>query len=901
MTKHLRLAIISLHETNAPPSIRDSLTAYATASKFTVHNYNLAELLPHGSILMVPPEFSAHHYDAILLHNTLSYHPHNIASIVRSLRLSSCSNPPALFLFRQDENNSLGEFRNLLARIKFDHIFTCLRDSDIPTVYGVPISDSTTFSRVLTGYIHPRLQSLRHPSYDGRSIDIGYRGSIQDLTFGRLAYEKYSIGTSVADALTNSELTLDISSAWENRLGPDRWISFLLNCKATLGAESGASVFDLDGNLHKLIANSVKTSPYDHHSSDHAEHVLAAIEHLEYNVDYRQISPRHLEAACCKTLQILFPGEYSGILKPFEHYLPLERDLSNLPEVIQILKSPDAVSTIVETAYDSIALNSNYSLSRFCEIVDEAVERVLSDKERLGSLITLPGFPPSDSNPIHHGINLCAHKTSLDPRLRWISECSPPHLSISQIGIDRSIVSSQINPFNTGFVVDLALLSFDRSFLDELRLQFSTQPSSLASLLINQISTIYHSLSYESAEFCQHYGIPSLLGRESSLRWYLRYFLDNCRTLYTFVQAVSDVSFVIATDLDALLPALLLKAFHHIPVFYDAHKFWPENDPGNHISEVHFWIQLERLLITYSDYRHTVSAGLADYMSSLYGHKFESVPNEVPLSASLSTNPSFRKEISSSSPVRFIYQGNYAPHRGLDLLIHNWRSLPPDALLYLRGPLHGEYRQYLVDLARDNRTLNRTIFFLPPVSEDLLVESAANDGDIGIVPYTPFGTNYFYCCPNKLSQYMAAGIPVFSNEVSFIPDFVASHGIGWSADFSDCELFRATITSILNNRGRLADLGRKAFDVHQSCYNWQRVSSVLYDDISRSPLVMPSADTLTIYELPKPRQTVELVSAQLNSLLKRSIVKAQSALPAAARSVIKPVLLPVLRLVSRYL
>ena len=64
---------------------------------------------------------------------------------------------------------------------------------------------------------------------------------------------------------------------------------------------------------------------------------------------------------------------------------------------------------------------------------------------------------------------------------------------------------------------------------------------------------------------------------------------------------------------------------------------------------------------------------------------------------------------------------------------------------------------------------------------------------------------------------------------------------------------------------------------------------------------MPSADTLTIYELPKPRQTVELVSAQLNSLLKRSIVKAQSALPAAARSVIKPVLLPVLRLVSRYL
>ena len=49
------------------------------------------------------------------------------------------------------------------------------------------------------------------------------------------------------------------------------------------------------------------------------------------------LSPRHLEACATRTAQILVEGEYSGVLRPGEHYLELRRDLSNLDDVLDLV------------------------------------------------------------------------------------------------------------------------------------------------------------------------------------------------------------------------------------------------------------------------------------------------------------------------------------------------------------------------------------------------------------------------------------------------------------------------------------------------------------------------------------------------------------------------------------
>jgi hypothetical protein len=54
------------------------------------------------------------------------------------------------------------------------------------------------------------------------------------------------------------------------------------------------------------------------------------------------------------------------------------------------------------------------------------------------------------------------------------------------------------------------------------------------------------------------------------------------------------------------------------------------------------------------------------------------------------------------------------------------------------------------------------VSFPSAVSESELIATAA-EADIGLIPYNSAYFIYRPCCPNKLSQYLAAGPPILSS------------------------------------------------------------------------------------------------------------------------------------------
>ena len=46
-----------------------------------------------------------------------------------------------------------------------------------------------------------------------------------------------------------------------------------------------------------------------------------------------------------------------------------------------------------------------------------------------------------------------------------------------------------------------------------------------------------------------------------------------------------------------------------------------------------------------------------------------------------------------------------------------------------------------------------------------------------IIPYEPDHVNNRFSCPNKLSQYLAAGLPVITNQLDFVREIVVDHGV----------------------------------------------------------------------------------------------------------------------------
>ena len=80
--------------------------------------------------------------------------------------------------------------------------------------------------------------------------------------------------------------------------------------------------------------------------------------------------------------------------------------------------------------------------------------------------------------------------------------------------------------------------------------------------------------------------------------------------------------------------------------------------------------------------------------------------------------------------------------------------------------------------------LNKSIYFLDAVREDELVAAAA-EADVGIVPYLPIAINERLACPNKLSQYLHAGLMVITNDLPYVKSVLEEAEAGLSYSSAD--------------------------------------------------------------------------------------------------------------------
>src|SRR5207253_10687300 len=55
----------------------------------------------------------------------------------------------------------------------------------------------------------------------------------------------------------------------------------------------------------------------------------------------------------------------SGVVQPYEHYLPLEKDFSNFDEVSNALRDIDRLEDLTERAYSDLIASGRYSYRSF--------------------------------------------------------------------------------------------------------------------------------------------------------------------------------------------------------------------------------------------------------------------------------------------------------------------------------------------------------------------------------------------------------------------------------------------------------------------------------------------------------------------------------------------------------
>jgi hypothetical protein len=180
-----------------------------------------------------------------------------------------------------------------------------------------------------------------------------------------------------------------------------------------LGVESGSSVFDFTGELQRSVEEHVAKYP-DATFEDVQKRFLMP---YEGRIRYNQISPRSFEAAALRTVMVLHEGEYSGVLKPWRHYVPLRRDFADLPEVVEILKDAKRLQAIADTAFEEIAQNEAYSYRAFIERFDQVMGREFAGRSIRRSMA--PFTRPKYIGELARSPSYVAHRI-YSPLFQWL-------------------------------------------------------------------------------------------------------------------------------------------------------------------------------------------------------------------------------------------------------------------------------------------------------------------------------------------------------------------------------------------------------------------------------------------------------------------------------------------------
>lgn len=296
-------------------------------------------------------------------------------------------------------------------------------------------------------------------------------------------------------------------------------------------------------------------------------------------------------------------------------------------------------------------------------------------------------------------------------------------------------------------------------------------------------------------------------------------------TMWKRVRGITEKpGLIVCHDLFALVSAIRLKRRFGCPVIYDCHECWPEADNICPQWATSFWARYERKYIRQADAVITVSPPLTEYLKQLYGLKrIICVPNWTPWDQ----NGPVQQVRPASTPVKFLLQGGLSPGRGVKMLLDTWSKMnDPRAVLYVRGP-ESSYTSQLRSLYAE-ASQKGSIVFLDSVNEEELVQ-AASFADVGIIPYPPINKNHEYCCPNKFSQYLQAGLAILSTETDFIGPEIRRVQCGRTFDAYNSEDLVRQVQAFCDDPAYLQQCKENGLQAGKTQHHWAAVSDSYRD------------------------------------------------------------------------
>jgi glycosyltransferase involved in cell wall biosynthesis len=273
----------------------------------------------------------------------------------------------------------------------------------------------------------------------------------------------------------------------------------------------------------------------------------------------------------------------------------------------------------------------------------------------------------------------------------------------------------------------------------------------------------------------------------------LFYFCFNIRLLILLLFGRKP-ALLYSNDLDTLLPNFLVSRLRRIPLVYDAHEYFtgvPELTDRPQVQKV--WRTIERFTVPKISHMITVNHSIADLYTADYGVRPVVVRNVPSRPDHISTLPS-RDELNLPTETKIlIFQGaGINVHRGAEEAVQAIRYLDGVLLLFVGD---GDVVETLKQTV-SQQGLDHKVQFIPRVPMEVL-HHYTRLADGGLTLDKDTNINYRYSLPNKLFDYIHAGIPVLASDLPEISRIVNHYNIGLVTSDHDPEILSEAMRTLL--------------------------------------------------------------------------------------------------------
>ncbi|MDZ4750410.1 MAG: glycosyltransferase [Flavobacteriales bacterium] len=295
-----------------------------------------------------------------------------------------------------------------------------------------------------------------------------------------------------------------------------------------------------------------------------------------------------------------------------------------------------------------------------------------------------------------------------------------------------------------------------------------------------------------------------------------------CLNVFLFFHLLfKPTDIIVANDLDTLLPAFIVARIRGKKLVYDSHEYFTEAEGltgRNGVKKI--WETIEKWIFPKLKYVYTVNESIAGFYRKKYDVKVDVVRNVPPLSTQIEKLDAHTLGLDSDKKI-IVLQGAYIdPDRGAAEAILAMKWIEGAVLLIIGS---GREMIRLKEII-SNESLETKVKLLGklPYIELCKYTSVAS---LGLSLDKPIHLNYKYSLPNKVFDYIHAGVPVLLSKLPELERLMGKYEIGLFIEEHEPQHVAQKISEALHSSK--LDLWRKNLGIAALENNWQVEEKVI--------------------------------------------------------------------------